>query len=216
MTSVKVLSILDPDSAAKAEKVLLEKLEASEGTSKDALWNLALLYSETKRQDEAFSCIQRLAALTRDPDEEAACFLAQGQLCEQVTDFEGAIRYYRTGHAMKREHAPSWYWFNNNLGYSLVRLGQAGEALGYLRTAIAIHPRRSNAYKNMGLALTLLGDYAEAARSFLSATQANPDDGRALRHLEELLGAHPDVLPAVPDLASELASWRNRAARIAN
>jgi tetratricopeptide (TPR) repeat protein len=211
MTDSKRRSILDPASAEKLEKALLEEIERSAGTSKDALWNLARLYSETNRQDEAFVCIQRFAALTADPDEEATCFLAQGQLCEQLGDFEAAIRYYRTGEALKRDQAPSWYWLNNNLGYVLVRAGQAHDALDPLRTALQVNPRRSNAYKNMGLALTQTGDYAGAAKCFVAATHANPHDGRALRHLEELVGAHPALLNDLPDLLAELESWRSRA-----
>jgi tetratricopeptide (TPR) repeat protein len=146
--------------------------------------------------------------LADGPDDEASCFLAQGQLCEQLRDYEAAVGYYRAGLAMKREHAASWYWFNNNLGYSLIQLGHAGDATIHLRLAIQVDPARSNAYKNMGLAMLQTNDHPGAARWFIAATRVNPNDGRSLAHLEELVVAHPELLAQAPDLGAELDACR--------
>lgn len=199
-------------SAEEMEAALLDELKESGGTSKRALWSLARLYSQTKRHDEAFDCIRKFAALSDSPDEEATCLLAQGQLCEQLHDYESAVRYYRAGRALNREQASSWYWFNNNLGFSLVQLGQVQDAATYLRVAIAVDPARSNAYKNMGLAMLQTSEHAEAARWFVAATRVNPSDGRSLRHLEDLVAAHPEVLADVPDVKAELDATKLRRA----
>jgi tetratricopeptide (TPR) repeat protein len=195
-------------SAEELERALLDELETSGGTSRNALWHLARLYSETRRHEQAFDCVRQLGALAGGPDDEAACFLAQGQLCEQLRDYEAAVDYYRAGLAMNRERAASWYWFNNNLGYSLLQLGQSLEATIHLRVAIRVDPARSNAYKNMGLAMLQTNDPTGAARWFIAATRVNPKDGRSLAHLEELVAAHPELLAQAPDVGAELDACR--------
>src|SRR5262245_31497750 len=67
------------------------------GTSREAIWQLAVLYSRTGRQREAAGCIQRLHAMALSDEEHSRCQLAMGQLQEQLGDFEAAAESYRGG-----------------------------------------------------------------------------------------------------------------------
>jgi len=198
--------------AKEIENFFLQEIRDTDGKSKNALWQLAVLYSETDRQEEAFEYVSKLAALAEASDERASCYLAMGQLYEQVEDFAGAARYYRAGLAEEAEDSPAWYWIHNNLGYCLNQLGQFGEAATYLRAAIAIASDRPNAFKNLALALQGEKKYQEAADLFVLATQVNATDARSLKHLEELVTAHPEVLLGAPDLANKLQACREAVA----
>jgi hypothetical protein len=52
---------------------------------------------------------------------------------------------------------------------------------------------RPNAHKNLGIALAGQGAYREAAKCFVTATQANATDSRAFRLLEDLVKQHPEL-----------------------
>jgi Flp pilus assembly protein TadD len=102
------------------------------------------------------------------------------------------------------------YLLHNNRGYCLNVLQRHAEAEVDCRTAIAIDPTRHNAHKNLGLALAGQGRLAEAARCLLEADRRCPGDGRARRHLTELLTENPEILEAAPALA---AACRDRGIR---
>lgn len=195
--------------AEEMERFILAKLEDSGGTSKQALWDLASLYSQTGHNDRALDCIQRLVAIADDVEERASCVLAMGQLHERVGDFAEAARFYRVALDLTPgSTTTTWYWIHNNLGYSLNQLGQHEEAAALLRSAIAIDPSRPNAFKNLALALVGQQQHAAATEYFLRATQTNAADPRSLNHLEELIAAHPELLLAVPDLQTKLEACR--------
>jgi len=194
--------------AADAERMLLADLEQGGSTRKRALWSLAVLYDRTKRHDEALDCMRTLAAIADGPEEQAASFLAMGQLHERIQDYEGAASYYRAALEMKPGSAPTWYWIHNNLGYCLIQLGQFKEAETYLELAIEIDASRSNAFKNVGLALVGQRKHAEATQCFVRATQVNASDARSLKHLEEVIDAYPELLVVVPGLQDGLDACR--------
>jgi tetratricopeptide (TPR) repeat protein len=190
------------------ERTLLEELEEPGGSSKRALWDLARLYSRTNRQDQAFECVRKFAALTDDLEEQASCWLAMGQLSEQVKNFDAAVGFYREGLALNPGSVLTRYFIHNNLGYSLVQVGRFKEAEPLLEAAITIDPTRPNAFKNLGLAMLSQGRIAEAADYFVLATETNAADARAFKHLEQLIVDHPDVLLAIPGLAEHVVLLR--------
>ena len=194
--------------AERLETAWLRELAASNGTSKQALWGLARLYGETGRRDDALACVERLARLSTRPDEVASCHLAQGQLSEQAYDYKSAVRHYRAGLALGQQQAPTWYWIHNNLGYSLVQLGQYHEAAAYLHVAVAVDPTRPNAFKNLGLAMLGINENVRAAEWFVIANRANPGDRRSLMHLERLVASHPELTAQIPTLQGELDACR--------
>lgn len=180
--------------ADELERLILANLEESGGTSQQALWDLACLYSQTGRHAQAIACIRKLTDLVGDAEERASCVLAMGQLHEQIGDYVSSARFYRLALEVATPSSSSWYWIHNNLGYSLNQLGQHEEAERYLRAAIEIDPERANAFKNLALALLAQNLHAQAAEYFVRATQANAADARSLNHLEEVVHQNPELL----------------------
>jgi Flp pilus assembly protein TadD len=192
--------------ASEAEVLLQSRLREKREEFENAIWQLARFYSSTRQRDEAARYITFLMWLTDDLERQAAYWLALGQSMERVDDFEEAVSNYRRALSMEPTDADTWYFINNNLGYSLIQLGAYDEAEPFCRSAIQIAPQRHNAYKNLGLALQGQGKFSDAAKSFMRAVQANASDPRALNHLEALVEQHPDLT----SLDSELAAFLDR------
>ena len=201
-------------SARQAERVLLERLERSEKRLNAALWDLAWFYSRTGRQALACSYIERILSRASDSESKASCYLALGQLREQVKDYRSALEYYKQALALGPKDVRVAYFVHNNLGFCLNLFGEHKEAEIHCGTAIEIDPKRHNAYKNLGIALKGEGRFVEAARCFISATRANASDPRALKHLEELVREHPEVSLEMEDIEDRLRECRE-AVRIA-
>jgi len=194
--------------AEEYEREVLKRLEEDSASRKQSLWDLSVLYGSTGRQEQSLECLKKLALLTDGPEERARCYLAIGAQRERVDDFEGAVSYYRAAFEMEPQSTDAWYWINNNLGYSLVQLGQCHEAEAYLHNAVAIDQTRPNAFKNLGLASLGQNRLEAAIDYFVRATQANATDGRSLRHLEQLVRAHPELLDKVPGLEGTVEDCR--------
>lgn len=192
------------------EQQLLAQLERRGGTCRETLWMLCRLYRETRQIDKERARTTELLGLSSDAEERALCHLHLGQLMEKEGDYIEAATLYRTALAAEPSSTPVWYFINNNLGYCLNVLGRHADAEGHLRAAIRIDPTLSNAHKNLGLCLQGLGRPADAAACFIAATRANPCDGRSLRHLEELVAAHPSLHDEVPALKADM-EWCRRA-----
>jgi tetratricopeptide (TPR) repeat protein len=192
----------------EVEERCLKRLREKEGKCVQSLINLAKLYSQAKRYDQAFQCVERLISLSDDPEEHGAYYLALGGFMEQIGDFQGAAGLYRQALALEPCRNQTWYFIHNNLGYSLNQLENYDDAIPYLRRAIEIDPRRPNAYKNLGLAFEAKGNFEEAAELFVAATRANASDSRSLVHLESLISSHPELEIDVPDLPDRLEACR--------
>ena len=192
----------------EAEQRCLKQLHEKDGKCVQSLMNLAKIYSRAARHDEAIGCIERLIALSDDPEEHGAHYLALGCFMEQMRDFPGAVKYYRQALGMEPCQKDTWYFIHNNLGYSLNQLGQHDDAIPYLRHAIEIDPGRPNAYKNLGLAMEAKGQFTDAAELFVAATQVDASDARSLAHLETLVSANPELEMEVPDLPARLKACR--------
>lgn len=196
-----------PVTAEEAEQILISRL--NEEDPRNAIWELARFYSLVGRQEEALGHVERLAELCGELEDQAACFLAMGQLMEQRSNYEAALRFYRGAFRIEPVNSRTWYLINNNLGYCLNHFGRNKEAEPLCRAAIRIDPLRHNAYKNLGICLEGQGRYAEAAMSFVEAVRANASDARALKLLAKLLAAHRDeVALAVPDIDDVLGRCR--------
>jgi tetratricopeptide (TPR) repeat protein len=177
----------------EAEKMLLRKLDESKADPTEALWQLAQFYKLSKQHEKAIQRLRQLMERLPDAEEKAECVLTMGQAMEQVSDYPAAVRYYKEALALEPTHTFTWYFINNNLGFSLNTLGQFAEGEVYCRKALEIDPKRPNAYKNTGIALAGQGQYADSARCFIAATQANAADARAFHLLQDLLKQHPEL-----------------------
>ncbi|TAM44890.1 MAG: tetratricopeptide repeat protein [Acidobacteria bacterium] len=164
------------------------------------LWRLVRRCQECGRHEGAAAYVEKILALAQDPAVRARCFLTMGQLCEQRGDFPAAVAAYSRALALLPRQDLDWYFLNNNLGYSLNQVGRHGEAEAFCRAAIAIDAGRYNAHKNLGLSLQGQGRYVEAARCLLEAARAQPDDLRALGHLEDLLARHEEIARGHPEI----------------
>lgn len=191
-------------SAQEAEKILLEKLKERETDLEHAIWDLAVFYSRTNRQNIAIQYMNRLVANTDDPERKARYYLNLGQLMEQIKNYEAAMGFYLQAFSLEPANSFTWYFINNNLGYCLNHFGRHEEAESYCRAAIKMAPALHNAYKNLGISLEGQGHYKEAAKSYIKAVQANAGDPRALLHLEELVEKHKELLIDIPDLQSQI------------
>jgi tetratricopeptide (TPR) repeat protein len=179
-------------SADEAERMFLAALDANEDR-KQALWNLAQFYKIHGQHEKALERLRELIALLPDPESKAECIFTMGQAMEGAGDFEAAVKYYRAATTLEPASPCIWYFIHNNLGFSLNTLGRFEEGELYCRRAIAIDPNRPNGHKNLGIALASRGNYQDAARSFITATQVNAADARSLRLLEKLAREHPEL-----------------------
>jgi tetratricopeptide (TPR) repeat protein len=193
----------------------LAGLEKDSEKLKRLLWGLARECGESGRYDGAFAYVEKISTLEEDPDAKAHCFLTMGQLFEGKRDFRAAVKAYSRAFSLPARENDTWYFLNNNLGYSLNQIGDHDEAEPRCRAAIAINPGRHNAHKNLGISLNGQGRYLEAAQSLLRAARAAPEDTRALDHLENLLSQHeeigrdhPEILEAVQECREAVRTSR--------
>jgi tetratricopeptide (TPR) repeat protein len=204
-----------PTSDEKAKKLLLERVNKTQSEFQEAVLSLARFYSRVGKQGVAVSYIQQLIASTDCPESKAFFYLTLGQLMEQLQDFEKAVKFYSQALHLEPVSTQTWYFINNNLGSCLNHFGRFKEAERYCRAAMEIDPNRSNAYKNLGVSLQGRGQLAEATKYFISAVRTNSTDPRALKHLEELVAAHPTLSTEVPDFDRRLQNCRD-AVRVAS
>lgn len=160
------------------------------------------------KYDSVVAYLEKILTFEEDPDERAHCFLTMGQSFEGKMDFPAAIAAYSRAFTLPARQDRTWYLLNNNIGYSLNQIGRHVEAEAYCRAAIAIDPDRHNGHKNLGLSLQGQGKYLEAARCLLTAARAQPDNFRALGHLEDLLAQHEEIGRDHPEILEEAQECR--------
>jgi tetratricopeptide (TPR) repeat protein len=180
-------------SLQEAEKTLLKKVEAEKSQPLDALWELASFYQQTRQFDKGLDCLRQILPKIPDAERRASCVLGFGQMMESIGDYKAAVSYYKEALPLEPVRTATWYFINNNLGFSLNQLGEFRDGEKYCRKAIEIDPNRPNGFKNLGLALLGQEDFHGAATCFVSATQVNAADPRSLRYLEELVKQHPEL-----------------------
>ena len=185
--------------------------ESHPGELKRLLWGLARERDELAKYGGAAAYLEKVLTLEADPDARVRCFLAIGQAFERARAFEAVVAAYSRAFVLPAQKNDTWHFLNNNLGYSLNQIGRHGEAEAYTRAAIAIDPGRHNAHKNLVISLQGQGNYLEAPRSFLRATHAQPDDVRALDHLEDLLAKHEEIGTHHPEILEAVQECREAA-----
>jgi len=187
---------------------MLSALDKSGGRDIQVLWSLGAFYSQAGHYDQATACMQRIAELIEDPERQAACFLALGQIEEQKGDYRAAAMRYQSGIALETRDRRTAYFLRNNLGYCLNEMREHEAAVPHLEQALKIDPTRANAYKNLALSHQGTGNLGRAAELFVAATRSNAADPRSLHHLESMIEANPELLVEVPGLQQDLDGCR--------
>lgn len=195
------------------QDTLLEELHSAKEKHEGVLWSLVEFYSRAGMQARALDYAYQYSHLAEDSDQKAGCFLALGQLMEQLYDYENAILMYLKALKWPSNDEEKNYLINNNLGYCLNQFDKYYEAERFCRAAIKIIPERYNAHKNLGVSLAGQGDFRGAVACFLSSVKANPSNRRALTLLENLVENHVELLSELPDLASDLECCRRIVAK---
>jgi tetratricopeptide (TPR) repeat protein len=185
----KVISIHDVD---KMFAYLAKRHDDASEIAR-TLWAFADECAEEGHLGTAYNYWDKVLTLVEEPARRAHCLLSMGQVRELSGAYEAAAETYARAFEIEQEPDAVWYFLNNNLGYCLNQLGRHTEAVGYCRAAIRIDKRRHNAHKNLGVALQGTGKYPEAAKSYMRAVKACPEDERALGHLRDLVTTHPEV-----------------------
>jgi len=192
---------------------MTEQLDAEQpGEPKDKrgrhLLKSAALERHAGRLRRALDCAKAAVTVIEDRQDLILCYLLLGVLGEQLDDYYSAIAYYSLGLSQKPSDKGFRYFFNNNLAYCLNEVGKYEESEPYCRKAIYTDARRHNAHKNLGISLQAQGQYTKAARCYLRAVRLGPADPRALEHLEELVGEHPEVSAEMPDIHAQIEECR--------
>ena len=187
-------------SQEEAERSLLEKLEKVGPNDETILQELAFFYFITDREQIAKTYFDRLIANTDDPEKRAGYYVNMGGSMIRQQNFEAGIYFYSQAFSLEPENTTTWCLINNNLGFCLNQVGRFAEAEDYCRSAIKIDPECHHAYKNLGVALAGLGQYAKAARNFIEATRADATALLSMKLLDQLIVEHPEIASEIPDL----------------
>jgi tetratricopeptide (TPR) repeat protein len=151
--------------------------------------------------DEANSIIADLIDEVEDPEQQSWLWVRVGLNEELAGRFTSALAAYERVRELRPRNTLAWYSAHNNAAWVLTRLGRFEEAIRMARAAIAIDPKRHNAFKNMGLALEGSGEFGEAVWFYGVAACRAPQDRRAIQHLRELLDKMPPLEMFDPILA---------------
>jgi tetratricopeptide (TPR) repeat protein len=180
-------SRVQPLSIEELEKLLFDEQEATPGEKIQWMWRLAQSLKSAGMAELAEEKFRLLLDLVDNLEAKAQIVLALGQMAEQASDYHLAVSFYRQALSMEPADSWTWYYIQNNLGYSLNQLARYEEGETYCRRAIANDPKFPNAHKNLGLALRGQNRLREAAACFIDATNADALDPRATDHLSDLL-----------------------------
>jgi tetratricopeptide (TPR) repeat protein len=199
-------SRVQPLSIEELEKLLFEDQDATPDEKIQWMWRLAQSLKSVGMAEMAEQKFRLLLDLVDNLEAKAQIVLALGQMAEQARDYHLAVSFYRQALSMEPADSWTWYYIQNNLGYSLNQLARYEEGETYCRRAIASDPKFPNAHKNLGLALLGQLRLREAAACFIEATHADALDPRATDHFSDLL----DQCPTLRDeFATALESCKN-------
>ena len=116
------------------------------------------------------------------PDELALLSLA-GSACQELQDYDAAIRSYQAALAIK----PDFAKLHNSLGIAYLRTGQLEDAAGSFHNAVKHDSQFAQAWFNLGVVYENRGRLPEAAGYYKTATQLNPVYYQAFSSLAKVL-----------------------------
>ncbi len=140
------------------------------------LGNLAALYRDLRRFEEAIACCRQ--ALLETP-EDPLLHLNLGAIQEEQGDIRAAIASFRQVLALDAGNIKAL----NNLGKVLHRDGQMPEGEHFIREALRLQPEYPLALNNLGVICSEQGNNDEAVACFRRALRLEPDDVGTLYNL---------------------------------
>jgi tetratricopeptide (TPR) repeat protein len=147
----------------------------------------------------------KLVREVNNPVAKAFALVKLGSFDEKQEDWGNAVDSYTKAVAAGSPDPFVQYFAYNNLGYSLIQLGQFDEAEVYLLDAVDVDASRYNAHKNLGLVRQEQERWSEAAFCFAEAYRLCPQNKRAWHLLSALMTAHPEILKQSEELRTRVA-----------
>jgi Tfp pilus assembly protein PilF len=147
----------------------------------DVYVNLGMALQASGRPDEAVTCLHQ--ALDLDP-EDPDKWHSLGTFQMNAGNLPAAIQQYRT--ALKFD--PNHFESLTNLGATLAASGDLEGATSCFRAAAKLRPANDDVLANLGIALHRQGQRGEAETYLRRALRINPNQRKAGRELERLLG----------------------------
>jgi TolB-like protein/DNA-binding winged helix-turn-helix (wHTH) protein/Flp pilus assembly protein TadD len=152
--------------ATQAEAACNEalQLDASASEVERALANLFLLSGQGDRAVAIFR-----AAVEREPG-NADGHIGLARALEQLKDTAQAEATYRRAIDVE----PGYWAARSAIGKFYVQHGRAEDAIPHLQAATELVPASALAFNNLGAAMQMSGDFADAARAFERSLQLEP------------------------------------------
>lgn len=135
--------------------------------------NLALVYYQQSRFDEALAVVERAvntnSALSN-------CWNTRGMILEAKGKLDDAIASYRKANSI----SPKSSNMSHNLGEALQRKGQLDEAVLVLQQGLGFHPGDAELLTAYGNALSAKDRFTDAEAAYQKSLTARPDDAATL------------------------------------
>lgn len=147
-------------------------------------YDLAIALLEVGRLADARAQVQRLLKA----GEKAELHNLLGDIDERDGRLvEAAASYQRAAHQdATEEHLFDW-------GNNLLRLRALQPAIEVFRAGVTRHPASARLHAGLGVTHYSRGEYEEAVKALLRATDLEPDDPRAYQFLGEMYGVAPGL-----------------------
>ncbi|HEY9647001.1 MAG TPA: tetratricopeptide repeat protein [Chroococcidiopsis sp.] len=167
---------LPQHTAAEQRERLLGQMLAFDPTLSRACSQLAQLYIEQERWQEAIACYQHLAELTPD---DPAVFNNLGVLFDYQSDFDQAIACYQRVLVIDPEQQAALY----NLAQALEQQGRLAEAIACYDRILTLNPSHREAQFNQAILLDRLGQLEPAIAAYQRVLSLDPQQSTALANL---------------------------------
>jgi Flp pilus assembly protein TadD len=148
----------------------------------DALNNLAVVYSNQNRGDDAIQCLRRAVAIN---PVDADAHYNLGDLLMRENKLDEAIDEFKTTVRINADHAVA----HMNLGVAYAKQGHDADAYNEFRKALAIVPNDALIHFNLGNFLAQRGHFAEAITEYQATLKAMPDFQPARQNLAQVQAA---------------------------
>jgi tetratricopeptide (TPR) repeat protein len=139
-----------------------------------------------------------------DKSVTAKARLALGEAEEAEEKWASALEHYGIGLSLLPKDTITAYFLFNNAARCLnaLELYRGGES--YCLRAIALDPKRPEAYKNLAICRRGQGDLTGTVSCLLEAIKTNPSDEQTAELFKQLLTDHPTLSLQCPWIGREL------------